>query len=225
MPRYDAVIFDFDGTFTDSAEGILASANTAFEEMDFPLMGFPEFKRFLGPPLQESFIQFCGMTQEQARQAIAIYRREYDAGNCMRTRVYDGMEPLLRRLRAAGIKTAVASSKPAVFLEKILDGLGMRDLFDAVCGPGLGFVDSSKSGLIAEAARQCGVPPARCLMAGDRRFDIEGAKALGMPNAGALWGFGSREELEEAGADFLVEQVGSVEGGQGLQGLEDIIFA
>ena len=221
MPRYEAVIFDFDGTFTDSAEGILASANAAFAEMGFPPMGFPAFRRFLGPPLQQSFMDFCGMTPEQARQAIAIYRREYDAGNCMRTRIYDGMEELLLRLRAEGVKTAVASSKPAVFLEKILEGLGMRGLFDAVCGPGLGLVDSGKAGLIAEAARQCGAPPARCLMVGDRRFDIEGAKALGMPCAGALWGFGSREELEQAGADFLVEEVGELGQIGGIFGVGD----
>jgi len=210
--KFDAVIFDNDGTVLDAAPGILASANAAFAELGYPAMEMARFMPFLGPPLQDSFTQFAGMSAQEAERAIAIYRREYNAGNCFVLEVYDGMEALLRKLRAAGVKTAIASSKPTVFLEKILSGIGLRELFDAVCGVALNRLHGGKDDIIAEAARQCGVPLERCLMVGDRRFDVEGAHALGIPCVGVLYGYGSREELEAAGVDFLAETCEALEG-------------
>jgi len=211
MNNYDAVIFDNDGTVLDAAPGILKSANAAFEELGYPTLAMEQFMPYLGPPLQDSFTRFAGMSLEEAERAIAVYRREYTAGNCLLLEIYPGMERLLKNLRAAGIKTGIASSKPTVFLEKILSGIGLRELFDAVCGVALDRLHGGKDDIIAEAARQCGVPVGRCLMVGDRRFDAEGAKALGIPCAGVLWGYGSREELETAGADFLVGGCGEIE--------------
>ncbi|MCL2494808.1 MAG: HAD hydrolase-like protein [Oscillospiraceae bacterium] len=205
MNNYDAVIFDNDGTVLDAAPGMLLCANAAFAEMGFPTLTMQEYMPYLGPPLTGSFMRYAGMTREQADRAIAIYRRAYAAGNCFILDIYPGMEALLRKLRLAGVKTAIASSKPTIFLEKVLGGIGLRGLFDAVCGAHPDFLDESKADIIAEAARLCGVPPERCLMVGDRRFDAEGARALGMPCAGALWGYGSREELVAAGAEFLVQ--------------------
>ena len=211
MPNFDAVIFDNDGTVLDAAPGILKSANAAFTELGYPTLTMGEFMPYLGPPLQDSFTRFAGMSLEEAGQAIAIYRKAYTAGNCFLLEVYPGMESLLKNLRAAGIKTGIASSKPTVFLEKILSEIGLRDLFDAVCGVALDRLHGGKDDIIAEAARQCGVPVERCLMVGDRRFDVEGAHALGIPCAGVLYGYGSREELEEAGADFLADRCGEIE--------------
>jgi len=216
MPNYDLVIFDHDGTIVDSAPGILKSANAAFEELGYPALTMEEFMPYLGPPLQDSFTQFANMSREEAERAIAIYRREYSAGNCFVLQIFPGMERLLENLRAAGIKTAVASSKPTVFLEKVLGGIGLRECFDAVCGVELDRLHGGKDDIIAEAARQCGVPLERCLMVGDRRFDAEGAKILGIPCAGVLYGYGSREELVLAGADYLVESCGELEGLCGL---------
>ncbi|MDR2686264.1 MAG: HAD hydrolase-like protein [Oscillospiraceae bacterium] len=212
MPNYDAVIFDNDGTVLDAAPGILKSANAAFAELGYPVLTMEEFMPYLGPPLQDSFTRFAGMPLEEAERAIAVYRREYTAGNCFLLEVYPGMEDLLRKLRAAGAKTGIASSKPAVFLEKILSEIGLRPLFDAVCGTALDRLHDGKDDIIAEAARRCGAPVERCLMVGDRRFDVEGAHALGMPCVGALWGYGSREELEAAGADFLAAGCGEIGG-------------
>jgi phosphoglycolate phosphatase len=212
MPAYDAVIFDNDGTVLDAAPGMLECANAAFAELGYPALTMEEYAPYLGPPLQDSFTRFAGMSRGEAERAIAIYRREYTAGKCFVLEVYPGMEALLRNLRAAGVKTAIASSKPTVFLEKILSGIGLRGLFDAVCGVGLDRLRDSKDDIIAEAARRCGVPAERCLMVGDRRFDAEGAHALGIPCVGVLYGYGSREELERAGADFLVERCGEIEG-------------
>jgi len=211
MPNYDAVIFDNDGTVLDAAPGILKSANAAFEALGYPALSMGEFMPYLGPPLQDSFTKFAGMSPEEAERAIAIYRREYTAGNCLLLEVYPGMERLLKNLRAAGVKTGIASSKPTVFLEKILTEIGLRGLFDAVCGVALDRLHGGKDDIIAEAAGQCGVPIERCLMVGDRRFDVEGAHALGIPCAGVLWGYGSREELEQAGADVLAEGCGEIE--------------
>jgi len=205
MPNFRAVIFDSDGTLSDSSKGILASANAAFAEMGFPLLDMQTIRPWVGPPLQDSMVNRHGMTPEEAERAIAIYRREYSAGNCFLQRSYDGMVETLERLRAAGLKTAVASSKPTIFLEKILKGTNRWHLFDAVCGVDLNRLESSKTDLIAAAAAQLGLAPADCLMVGDRRFDIEGANALHMQSAGALYGYGTREELEQAGATYLIE--------------------
>jgi len=213
MNHYDAVIFDNDGTVLDAAPGMLGCANVAFAELGYPTLTMKEYMPYLGPPLQDSFSRFAGMSREEAEQAIAIYRREYNgAGRCYELEVYPGMEDLLRNLRAAGVKTAIASSKPTVFLEKILSGIGLRALFDAVCGVELNRLHGGKDDIIAEAARQCGVPVGRCLMVGDRCFDVEGAHTLGIPCVGVLYGYGSREELEKAGADYLVEGCGVIEG-------------
>jgi len=212
MNHYDAVIFDNDGTVLDSAPGILGSANAAFEELGYPILTMEAFMPYLGPPLQNSFTEFAGMSREEAEQAIAIYRQAYNVGSCFILEVYPGMEGLLRKLREAGMKTAIASSKPTVFLEKILSEIGLRGLFDAVCGVELNRLHGGKDDIIAEAARQCGVPVERCLMVGDRRFDVEGAHALGIPCVGVLYGYGPREELEAAGADFLVGGCGEIEG-------------
>ena len=205
MPNFLAVIFDSDGTLSDSSEGILASANAAFAVMGFPLLDAQSVRPWVGPPLQQSMVDRHGLTPEEAEQAIAIYRREYDAGNCFLQRSYDGMVETLERLRAAGLKTAVASSKPTVFLEKILQGTNRWHLFDAVCGVTLDRTESSKTDLIAAAAEQLGLAPANCLMVGDRRFDIEGANALHIQSVGVLYGYGTREELEQAGATYIIE--------------------
>jgi phosphoglycolate phosphatase len=211
MAKFQAVFFDFDGTFADTSEGVLQSYNYALVSLGFPPQEPATFGKFLGPPLQASMMEFCGMTPEQSAQAIALYREAYDGGNCFRLRVFDGMEALLRRLRAEGIRTGIASSKPTVFLEKILAHLELRDLLDAVCGVDLQHMGSDKSTLIAQAARIVNVPHTQCLMVGDRRFDMEGAAALGMTRAGVLYGFGTEEELKQSGANFLATDVAALE--------------
>ncbi|MCL2106142.1 MAG: HAD-IA family hydrolase [Oscillospiraceae bacterium] len=208
--RYNAVLFDFDGTFADTSQGILLCLNAALEQMGYPPRSMPEFRRFLGPPIQYSLREFAGMDENEVQRAVALYREGYAAGGCFRLRVYDGLEELLLRLRAAGVKTGIASSKPTVYLEQILRGIGKRRLLDAVCGTDKDHAESGKADIILEAARQCGVPPERCLMVGDRKFDIEGARAAGMASVGVLYGFGGREELEEAGADYIAEDCGAL---------------
>jgi phosphoglycolate phosphatase len=211
MPRFDAVILDFDGTFANTSEGVLDSANFAFRALGYPELSFEGILPYLGPPLEESMRRYAGMTREQAKKAIAIYRKAYAGGNCFRMRVYDGMEDLLQNCRAAGVKTAVASAKPTVFLEKILARLGMRGLFNALCGTELSRTDPDKSDLIASAMKACGAAPERTLMVGDRRFDMEGARKVGAYAAGVLYGFGTKEELLQAGAQSLAKDCAALE--------------
>ncbi|MDR3313644.1 MAG: HAD-IA family hydrolase [Oscillospiraceae bacterium] len=203
MKKYAAVLFDFDGTFADSSEGILASANEAFAALGYPAWEMPAFRRFLGPSLQDSMMRFAGMSPEEAQRAIAIYRASYVAGNCLRLRIFDGMEELLRRLTAENIPVAIASSKITTYLEKILQSVGYRHYFTAVVGAEPTSMENDKTHLLQKAAADCGAAPEDCLMVGDRYFDMEAAKALGMQAAGVLYGFGEKEELLAAGADFL----------------------
>ncbi len=203
MPKFDAVLFDFDGTVADTGEGVLASANEAFAALGYPQMEPAAFRPFLGPPLRQNFTDLIGMSPEEAERGVVIFRAAYAAGNCFRLRVYDGLETLLQRLAAERIPVAVASSKLTIYLEKILEGIGLRRYFAAVCGTEQGQNDSDKTALLLRAAQGCGAQAGRCLMIGDRRFDMEAAKGLGMCAAGVLYGFGDAKELLDSGADML----------------------
>ncbi|MDR2524705.1 MAG: HAD hydrolase-like protein [Oscillospiraceae bacterium] len=209
--KFDAVLLDFDGTFADSSEGILAGFNAAMDAMGYPREAMPAFRRFLGPPLEDSFRHFLGMSAQEAERAMTLYREQYTNGNYLRLHVFDGMEQLLLRLREADIPAAIASAKMTVFLERILRETGYRKYFKAVVGTEPKRLERSKTDLLLAAAAACGVPPARCAMVGDRSFDMEAAKTTGMYAVGVLFGFGDEAELRQAGADELAADCAAIE--------------
>lgn len=208
MKKYNYVVFDFDGTVTDTGEGILKSLQYSFKENGQPEPSFEWLKRFIGPPLFYSFTHFCSLTEEQAEIYIQKYRERYKKIGIYECCLYDGMRETIEALRSSGVKIGIASSKPIKLIYDVMDYLKITDLFDAVSGTE--FDDSNHSGktdLLLAAMKQLGAgDPTEVLMVGDRYFDIDGAKGAGTDSCGVLFGYGSEEEFKEHGATYIVSR-------------------
>lgn len=204
--KFDSYLFDFDGTLADTGEGIRKSVAYSLERMGREVPGDEVLNRFIGPPLHDCFVEYAGMTNAEAERAIAVYRERYVDTGLYESRVYAGIAQLLRALHARGAWVAIASSKPQFMLERITEHYGLRDCFDAIVGVGLGRHSADKRDLLL-AALPGGADPARACMVGDRRFDIEAAKALGMAAVGADYGYSAPGELAGAGADAVFDGV------------------
>lgn len=207
MRNYGVLLFDLDGTLTDSAEGILACVRHALRVMGFD--DPPDMMRFVGPPLFESFETFCGMTHEQAVEAVRIYRERYSREGLFENRPYDGIPEMLERLRSAGKRMAVATSKPEVFAVRILDKFGLSGYFEVIGGAVIDGGDGArneKHEVIGYVLDRMGVSdPSEALMIGDRKHDVLGARQTGLDCMYALWGYGSAEEAREYGAAYTAE--------------------
>ena len=200
---FDAVLFDFDGTVADTGKGIFAGIRYALDSLGLPPLEESVLRRFIGPPIWESFREHCGLNEDAVVQAVTKYREYYNAQGFAEMELYDGMEELLRTLSQGGVQTGVASSKPQHLVEKVAAHLGL--CCDVLSGSVRDFAEDPKSAIIRRALVVLRIPAdSRVLMVGDRRFDIQGAKEAGVQSAGALYGYGSRRELEEAGADYLI---------------------
>ena len=214
--KHEVILFDLDGTITDSGPGIMNSAQYALKKFGIMNPDRAVLRRFVGPPLTDSFQRFFGLSQSEAEKAVEYYREYYRAGGIFENEVYKGIEELLQGLKAGNCKVYLATSKPQVFSKQILEHFGIASYFDGIVGSFLDGTRVEKSEVIAEALRLAGAAPGdrnRAVMAGDREYDILGAHKLGIRAAGVLYGYGSREELEKAGADWIVdspEELGKV---------------
>ncbi len=202
--RYDAVLFDLDGTLTASAPGIMGSARYTIEQMGAEPIDEALLRLFVGPPLYNSFQQYAGLSVEQAEKAVDIYRAHYTESGVLNAHVFAGIPNLLRQLKAQGVYIALASAKPSVSVHRVLEHFGLSRFFDRVIGASLERREESKESLLHDALP---VRYKRAAMVGDRRFDMEAAKALGLSAIGAGWGYGSEEELRAAGADIIAPTV------------------
>lgn len=210
--KYSYVLFDLDGTVTDPEEGITKSVQYALQHFHIEVQERRELYKFIGPPLKDSFIEFYGLTEQQACEALLKYRERFAVTGWRENVVYAGMERLLRRLQDEGKRVMLATSKPEVFAEQILVHFGLRDYFDFVGGATLDGERNHKVDVIRYVLETNGISNrTEVVMVGDRKFDIGGAKELGLATVGVLYGYGDREELAMAGADYLVESVGELE--------------
>ncbi|MBR1821606.1 MAG: dTMP kinase [Clostridia bacterium] len=204
--KYDYYLFDFDGTVADTGEGIRKSVAYSLERMGFPPLDTATLSRFIGPPLHDSYVEFCGMSDDQAERAIELYRERYVDVGLYESRLYPGIAMLLRALRRAGAWVGIASAKPQFMLERLSKHFGIDKYLNAISGTGLGRHSADKQDLILAALPQ-GANVARACMTGDRRFDIEAAVALGMTGIGADYGYSAPGELAAAGADAVFDSV------------------
>ena len=200
------VLFDLDGTLVDSSGTILASVAHALESTGWDPSGGPAVETLIGKPLLDIFTVSYGMSRARAQEAIDLYRAFYDALNQEGTRVYDGVRDGLSALRAGGFQLFVATVKPTPIAEKVLADLGLREYFNGVAGATLGPERRAKSAIIAHALDGFGLARERSLMVGDRDQDIHGAHENGLRSLAVTWGFGSRQELEDASPDHVVER-------------------
>lgn len=209
MYRY--VLFDLDGTLTDPKVGICTSVQYALEKYGIIEEDLDKLEPFIGPPLDESFKEFYGFSDEDAKKAISYYRERYSDIGKFENEVYPGIAELLRDLKKKGRVVALATSKPQLFAEQILEHYEIKEYFDYIVGSEMDGTRGKKIEVIEEAVRQIfpdGEPDYdEMVMIGDRKFDIESSLQVGMRNIGVGYGYGSREELEEAGADKIVNTV------------------
>ena len=211
MKSYNTIFFDLDGTLTDSSPGILGSVKYALTEMGREIPDEKVLGEFLGPPLTDSFTQFCGMTYEEAKEAATLYRQVYVDKCVTENSLYDGIVQTLDSLKKAGKILAVATTKPIFLAEKIVTHYGIRDYFTAVCGASPDGSGGDKAAVIRSALEVCGETDLnQALMIGDRFYDIEGAKTVGIDSVGVLYGYGSRPELEKAGATYIVSDAAEI---------------
>ena len=199
---YDFVLFDLDGTLTDSAEGIVNSVVYALERKGVPCVSKQELRRFVGPPLQASFRDHCGFSEEEAKDAVRVFREYFTEKGIYENAVYEGVPEMLLSLCKAGFKLAVATSKPEAFAKQILERFDLAKYFTVIAGASMDGTD--KPTVIRLALSRLNTEPSsRVLMVGDREHDILGAKEVGISSLGVLYGYGSKEELEEAGAAYI----------------------
>lgn len=205
IPDCKAVLFDFDGTLADSSEGIFKSLIYAFQCDGKPAPDEATLRKFIGPPIYDSFKNLFGYTDGKIDFMIKKYRERYRKTGYSETRIYDGIPELLCALREKGIKIATASSKPTVFIKQILEEHGLYGCFDYVGGTQFDNISSDKSAILQAAMDALGVSAQETVMVGDRLFDIRGAKGVGVPCIAVLYGFGSRAEFEEYGAEYIAQ--------------------
>lgn len=207
MKNYDYVIFDFDGTVADTGEGILKSLQYSFEQMGHEVPDLSDLKKFIGPPIHYSYVTFYGIDESEVEQYIKKYRERYRKIGIFECFVYDGVIETIKELRKNGVKIGIASSKPIKLIFDVMDYLKITEYFDAVVGTQ--FDDSNhpgKTDLVLESMKKLSDgDKKRTLMVGDRFFDIDGAKGAGVDSVGVTYGYGSREEFEEHGATYIID--------------------
>ena len=202
------ILFDLDGTLTDPMIGITRSVQYALRFYGIEEPDLKALCPFIGPPLKDSFMKYYGFSEHQAEEAIGKYREYFSVTGIFENRAYDGIEELLKELKACGKHLVVATSKPEEFAVQILKHFHLVPYFDYVCGASMDEKRVKKGEVIAYALETAGIEDtALAVMVGDREHDMIGAKENHMDSIGVLFGYGSREELEAAGADFIVSSV------------------
>ncbi len=202
--KYPTILIDLDGTVTDPGEGITRSVAHALESLGIRVDDRRTLYPFIGPPLQASFREFYGLDDRQVAKAIRAYRAYFSEKGIFENEVYPGMEAFLRQQTAAGSRIYLATSKPEAFAVRILDHFHLSSYFAGIAGSTLDGKRVEKAEVIGYLLDRFPIDrnePA--VMIGDRKYDVEGAHRHGLPAIGVLYGYGSREELEKAGADLL----------------------
>lgn len=209
------LLFDLDGTLTDPKVGITTSVQYALKSFGIEEPDLDKLEPFIGPPLRESFMNFYAFSREQAEEAVAKYRERFEDTGIFENEVYKGIPQMLKNLKSKGMHLAVASSKPQVFVERILEHFHLRQYFEVVVGCELDGRREKKSEVVAEALRLLfqdkPVEKDLVYMIGDRSYDVEGAKSLHVESVGVAYGYGSMEELKAAKTDYIVQSVEELE--------------
>lgn len=214
---FNYILFDLDGTLTDPKLGITSSVQYALRALGIEEPSLDKLEPFIGPPLADSFREFYGLDEGQIETAIAKYRERFNDRGIYENEIYPGIAEMLAALKASGKKLSIASSKPTQFVERILDYFDIRIYFDVIVGSNMDGTRSKKEEVVEEALRQMlpsGMTPAEkkaaVAMVGDRRFDIEGAREHGITSVSVSFGYAPEGELEQAGADYIVDTVNAL---------------
>lgn len=207
LKKYDVILFDLDGTVTDSGGAIMNGAKIALARFGISIPQ-EDLRKFVGPPIWESFQMFGGLTFDESMQAIKYFREFYDTEGILQDELYDGMKQLLCDLKSAGKIVMLATSKPHVYATAILERHGVLQYFDYVWGAEFDGSRTEKVELITDAL-SCvpDVDKSKIVMVGDRKYDIIGAGLMGIDSIGVLHGYGNRAEFEEHNATIIAENI------------------
>lgn len=200
---FQSILFDLDGTLTDAAPGITNSVKYALSKFGIDETDDNKLRKFLGPPLISSFMEFYGFSKEKAQKAVEYYREYFVPHGIFENEVYSGIPKLLQKLKADGKTLIIATSKPETFAVQIAEHFEIDSYFDLIAGSNWDNTRSKKAQVIEYALKTLGIlDRAHAVMIGDREHDIKGAKKTGLRSIGVLYGYASPGELENAGADF-----------------------
>ncbi|MGI5985868.1 MAG: HAD hydrolase-like protein [Clostridiales bacterium] len=208
MKKYTYIFFDLDGTISDSAPGIVNSVTYALNHMGTEIKDREQLKKFVGPPLAESFSMYYGYSSEETEQAVKFFREYYQEKGILENSMYEGMDLLLKKLTQAGMIPVVATSKPEPFARTILQRYGIDHYFLYIAGSTIDETRTKKDEVIAYALETCAITDkSKVVMIGDRAHDVIGAKKNGLDCIGVLYGYGERKELEDAGVIRIAEDL------------------
>lgn len=206
--KYDLILFDVDGTLTDSGEGITKSVQYTLEKYGIIEPDLNNLRKFIGPPLIDSFMKYYGFSKEESVRARNIFNERYQPIGWMENHPYDGIEKVLEELQSAGIMMGVATSKPEGVANKVLEYFDLKKYFSVICAAPNNGLNGEKPGRIRaaiEEARALGCEAKNVIMVGDTRFDVLGAHECGIPCVGVTWGFAVEGEFEACDTEFVVD--------------------
>ena len=206
--NFDLILFDLDGTITDSGEGITKSVQYALSKLGIEEPDLENLRKFIGPPLIDSFEKYYGFSREEAIRAREIFNERYQPIGWMENRPYDGIEEVLKALKENGKMLGIATSKPADTAERVLTYFGLREYFPVFCASPLNGIGGEKAGRIQAAiedAKALGCEAKNVIMVGDTKFDVLGAHECHIPCVGVTWGFAVEGEFEVCDTEFVVD--------------------
>ena len=206
MPKTKNVLFDLDGTLTDPAEGIIRCIQHSLTTLELPCPPHSELTRYIGPPLREAFFSICNSADgDLVERAVAVFRQRFSTVGLFENTPYPGVFEMLTDLNSGSYNLYVATSKPQVYAEKILNHFSLADHFIEIHGNDLEGRLDDKAELLSELLIRRNLNPEESIMVGDRKHDVIAAKKNGVRSLAVTYGYGSREELVEAGADYICE--------------------
>lgn len=206
--RYDLILFDVDGTLTDSGEGITKSVQYTLEKYGIIEPDLDKLRKFIGPPLIDSFAKYYGFSKKESVRARNIFNERYQPIGWMENRPYDGIEAVLEELHKSGVMLGVATSKPEGVANKVLEYFDLKKYFPIICAAPNNGLNGEKPGRIRaaiEEAKALGCEAKNVIMVGDTRFDVLGAHECGIPCVGVTWGFAVEGEFEACDTEFVVD--------------------
>lgn len=210
MKKYDVIALDLDGTLTNPERGLLSAFEYAFKKLGVTYESRASLKKYIGPPLYDQWQKDFGWSFDEASHAVDIFREYYNVYGWWDNEVYPGIEMLLSELKSRGKKLVVATSKPEETAKRVLRFFGLDEYFDYIAGASMNGSADLKWQILTRALDAVGAEKFGSILVGDRKYDAEGAKICGIDSLGVLWGHGSREELLNAGFEYVLETPASV---------------
>lgn len=202
------ILIDLDGTIINSMMGVTSSVQYALSKVNIEVNDLNSLKKHIGPPLKEGFMNYYNMSETESDNTVLEYRKFYKEKGVHMNELYEGISDLIRDLRSEDTRFIVATSKPEIYARQILESFNIIELFHDVCGATLDGTRSNKTDVIRYALEKHKIVDLNnVIMVGDTKYDIEGANAVGIPSIGVLYGFGTKEEIEQEGADYIVDSV------------------